>query len=486
MIKNINYILRNHLAWIKNDLFFLVGLNFFAFLIFYIVKPHYLIQVVALTILFIKCTQFIKLYSLVPSIASSGDRFSWKFLQGLPVNKRELLISLSISRLLVSIPVLTWISFFSSLIGDVLIEAKVIDSYNIFLLVINLILFLTLTGISSIHVVINYPRMEYQKKNRNQLIISIRYFLIIIVAAIYFTAGALAFNEYYGVALGTYISKVADWVEALIFSWWLVPILFLTLIFQYRVTMKTWLDEKKSYKPVLPWNPMKEWSIISVLSILMVYPLTQIDYDTPIIYRGNSLVKAVYYKSYKQIEKEVNTNQNINSKNKYGFSPMLAAIHEGNTEMVILLNKLGAKIEGSINGRKKHLSGFDPLMLAVQSKNTEMVQLIISKGFQLNQKNSKTGFYPIHLASALCDSRMLDFLIKSGADVNSLNDKGETPLIVAARNNCFSSAVSLQAAGAAFDIIDKNGKRAASYFLKSQNKEFRYFLEKHSRLPSSK
>ena len=81
---------------------------------------------------------------------------------------------------------------------------------------------------------------------------------------------------------------------------------------------------------------------------------------------------------------------------------------------------------------------------------------------------------------------MLDFLIKNGADVNSLNDKGETPLIVAAKRNCFPSAVSLQAAGASFEIVDKNGKRAASYFLKSKNKEFHYFLEKHSRLPSSK
>lgn len=78
MIKIINFILRNHLAWIKNDLFLLVGLNFLAFIIFYIVKPHYLIQVVALAIMFIKCNQFIKLYSIVPSIASSGDRFSWK------------------------------------------------------------------------------------------------------------------------------------------------------------------------------------------------------------------------------------------------------------------------------------------------------------------------------------------------------------------------------------------------------------------------
>lgn len=486
MIKNINYILKNHLAWIKNDLFFLVGLNILAFLIFYVIKPHYLIQVVALTILLIKCTQFIKLYSLVPSIASSGDRFSWKFLQGLPVNKRELLISLSISRLLVSIPLLTWISFFGSSIGEVLIKSSSIESYNIFLLVINLILFLTLSGVSSIHAVINYPRMEYQKKNQNQLVISIRYFLISLVAFIYIFAGTLALNEYYGISLGAYIGKIVEWGEAIIFSWWLVPLILLALIFQYRFTMKMWLDEKKSYKPVEPWNPIKEWSIISVLSVLMVYPLTQIDYETPIMYRGNNLVKAVYYKSYNQIEKEVSSNQNINSKNQFGFSPMLAAIHEGDTKMVLFLNKLGARIEGATNGRNKYLNGFDPLMLAVQSKNTEMVQYIMSKGFQLNQKNSKTGFYPIHLASSLCDSRMLDFLIKNGADVNSLNNKGESPLIVAAKRNCFPSAVSLQAAGASFEIVDKNGKRAASYFLKSKNKEFHYFLEKHSRLPSSK
>lgn len=486
MIKNINYILRNHLAWIKNDFIFLVTINLIAFLIFYMAKPHYLIQVIVISTLLVKSIRFITLYSLVPSVASTGDRFSWKFLQGLPVNKRELLISLSLSRLLVGVPLLTWIILFGSSVADFFIEAKVIASYNVFKLVINLILVFILAGISSIYFVITYPRMEYQKKNQNQLIVSIRSFLVMSAGFIYFFIGVLALNEFYEIDLLIYISKIINWGEAITFSWWLVPILFLIIFAHYHLTMETWLDERKSYKPIAPLNPIKEWSIISVLTFLIIYPLTQIDYDTPIIYRGNSLVKAVYYKSYTQIEKKISAKQNINSKNKYGFSPMLAAIHEGNTEMVIFLNKLGAKIEGSINGRKKHLSGFDPLMLAVQSKNTEMVQLIISKGFQLNQKNSKTGFYPIHLASALCDSRMLDFLIKSGADVNSLNDKGETPLIVAARNNCFSSAVSLQAAGAAFDIVDKNGKRAASYFFKSQNKEFRYFLEKHSRLPSSK
>ncbi len=81
---------------------------------------------------------------------------------------------------------------------------------------------------------------------------------------------------------------------------------------------------------------------------------------------------------------------------------------------------------------------------------------------------------------------MLDLLIKEGSDVNSLNDKGETPLIVAVKSGCLPAAVTLKEAGATFDIADKKGKKALDHIPNEKYySEFKYFIEKNSRIPSS-
>jgi ankyrin repeat protein len=422
----------------------------------------------------------------MPSVTNSGDRFSWKFMQGLPLNKRELLISLSLSQLILTFPLFSWIACFWRPITKAMVADKMITEPHFFLFAVDYFLIVVLFGTANIGAVIEFPRKEFRSRNKKNIYLQILSgFLFLILVLLYFVVAAYILADY-GIDIFTALERGIEIIFNYLISWKIVPILLLFIALLYSSIIKTWRNEEKSYRS-LKINPYKEYVFIVVSAVLIAIPVLTFDFKTPTMFRGSELIRAVYEKNYNFIEREAGKKENINISNRFGFTPMLTAIHEGDLKMVKLLEKLGASYDGELKIIKNgNHNGFNASMLSVDSHSVEMAEYISSKGFSLVSFNKSAGFTPLHLASHQCKSKMVDYLLKQGADINALNDKGETPLLVAVRSNCITATVALKEAGASFDIKDSKGKSPLDYFSEGRNPEFKYYIEKYSRAPAGK
>ncbi len=109
-----------------------------------------------------------------------------------------------------------------------------------------------------------------------------------------------------------------------------------------------------------------------------------------------------------------------------GFTPLLTAVYQQNSDFVQLL--LDHKAEPSHADRE----GMTPLHWAIrQGFNTagmkEIAELLLAAKADINARD-KNGQTPLHLAASVKSSEMVEFLVAHGADVNAKDNNGKTPL----------------------------------------------------------
>ncbi len=481
MREKIFRVLENNFDWMKKDFTLMVFLIVVSFFLFRVVNLHLTIQTIIIVLLFGKSILFSSTYSILPSMIQGKDQFSWKFLQGLPLNKKELIFSLTCSNFLCRVPFFLLMIFFWPQINRDLFQSTASFS----LLFVDIILAIILMSLLIVRALIEFPRLEFQRKNaNNNLVLFLSRFLVSICVLAYLAIGLdyleriLKFDLVFGIV------KIFKFLEFIAFSWWLVPVLIVTIIWKYFNVLDVWTNEKKSYRSNA-FNPKKEFSLILSSLALLFFAYTNQAWYAPELYQ-RSLMNAVYLNDYKAIEDELKIHPNVNQQNSFGVTAMMVAIKEGNFPMVKFLESKGASYSGKITSKKDPRYGFDALLLAIDSHNSKMLEHVASKNFNLNQYNELAGIYPLHLAVYYCNSKMVDFLLQKGSDVNALDRSGQTPLIVSSKRSCYSSAVILKEAEANFNLVDKKGKNALMKLRKSEyNKEFQYFLEKNTRAPAS-
>src|SRR5690554_1028706 len=126
----------------------------------------------------------------------------------------------------------------------------------------------------------------------------------------------------------------------------------------------------------------------------------------------------------------------INTKNKKGFSPLMAALHNEQEKTARLLIEAGATVND------KNDRGWTPLMFAVKRRIPEMVKLLLEAGAKVNVDYDLGGTPPMvtlsHGRQAI--ARML---IKAGADVNAKDNQRRTPLMFASHKNVQTETVKL-------------------------------------------
>lgn len=472
LIKNI---LLNNLEWVKKDLILLlamiilvkVGVTFYE-------VPEW-IHLALVLFLAVKIILFLS-NAFTPAKVNSTDNFSWKFIQGLPLNRHEILFSVALSTLMMSIPLFVWGICFMPMVNDKLLDGD----FDLLKVAAHAFIVILITGVSSVSNGIQFPRREFQKLNANKVLLRFIRNALLIITAMFYTGLLLAYLEYnFDINMGHAIVKTINFIFDFVKSWWAVLGLFALLIWNYRWTLRLWENEKISYRSNV-WIPKQEYSLMGGSLALLFVAYFNIDFKTPALYYGEAQ-KLVYQKNYQALESRTD----LKAPNKYGVTPMLVAIKEGDLKMVSFLRSRGADFSGKILRKKDRLKGYDAVMLAVKSKNVELLQFLAANNVLLNEFNKDLGRYPIHVASAMCHSEAVDFLLKNGNAVNALNAEGETPIIVAARSNCLSPIVALKEAGGRFDIADKKGKLALDKLPKDYSKELKYFLEKNTRAPAS-
>lgn len=446
------------------------------------------LQAGVVIIMALKTFSFLRSASIMPSISSDFDKYSWKYFQGLPLSKRELIISLMVTNVFVMFPLLVWLmSFFPQVASLFKDENKLVDiqvPVKIFLSALPLMFLISSNALSN---QIQFPRRQYSKiPAKVRFLHTLKIGALMIAVVMYGGFFYDIVTDYLKIELAPYLKEGFKFAWGVIKSWWLSPILFWVAYESYKGTLFVWQNEKKSYSDI-KWIPKRDIPLTAFAFMLIAAPVLMIDWKIPGMYDGSELLSATYYQDVVKIEKLIKRGENINKANVNGFTPLMAAAYQGDDSTYDFLLKMGANTKGNVDlGKNDFRTGMSIIHLAVQGGNTKIIKDLLKKGFSSNEIHKNSGSSPIHLASSRCASEIVDVLIENKVDVSVVNKDKETALHLAARRNCFSVVSSLLENGINHLAKDKDGKTAVEYLNeKKYNKDLVYYIQKKTRAPAS-
>ncbi len=135
----------------------------------------------------------------------------------------------------------------------------------------------------------------------------------------------------------------------------------------------------------------------------------------------------------KRIHKLIDEGQDLSPVDKYGFTPVDLALHNGHVEAAHLLIEAGANLQQPQDPQK-----FSPLTTAVIKGQAEIVRLMLEKGADVNglaPKGEPAHYFPLLMA---CNRHQLEagkVLLEYGADVNQRDPSGYTPMMMLGEND---------------------------------------------------
>lgn len=143
---------------------------------------------------------------------------------------------------------------------------------------------------------------------------------------------------------------------------------------------------------------------------------------------------------------------------------MVLAINRANWETVLLLLKMGARVD---------LRGYEevtPLHRVVASNNLAHIKSVLSLGADIDARDIR-GDTPLIDATQFCDSDVVALLLNRGARVDQANLQGVTPLMWAADAGNASMVRLLLQKGADRSKVDSEGHNALWFARKLGNPE---------------
>ncbi len=155
----------------------------------------------------------------------------------------------------------------------------------------------------------------------------------------------------------------------------------------------------------------------------------------------------------------------INQPDRFGATPFLDAILEGDVELVTRQIEAGADVNHiPVIAEEILLLGdnpyYTPLLTACEARHThkaELVQLLLSAGADPNLTLPASQWSPLMSAAATGSPALVQLLLQAGADPHRRNDDDATPLLLAARVQSVESIRALLKAGADPRIKDAQG-----------------------------
>lgn len=489
-MKNINTFFKQYYDIHKQEYWFIIFLNLILGIAIWFFQPKGLVQAAVIAFMFLKSMSFARSSSIMPSATSDVDRFSWKYFQGLPLSKREILWSLSLTDLFLVSPLIIWLVAFHVPVMGLFLD----DKFESPLMIVKIILFsipaALIMGFKSFSSLILFPRKQYSKNDpRIEFYNAVKNMAIIGVFILYGGLVVHYLNDKLGLEIGKHLGFVFETAYKNFFSFWSVGFLLLLVIYQFRKTILIWQNEKIGYVKI-NWNHKRDFSIIAGCAAAAFYLLNSIDTRTP-SYFMTPLHKAIYEKNITEMNKLINSGADINQVNKFGFAPIHVAAFTGNEVIFKLLEGMGAKTDIIVESKdlknETKYNSHTSLMLSINGKNAQLVKYILSKGADIQAQTRKNGQTPLHLAAMNCRFETLDALLDAGAKPNALNKHGETALHRAVIRGCFSAVASLIEAGVDISVKNKDGKLAMDLLPKNhRHYELAHYLEKKSRAPASK
>lgn len=148
----------------------------------------------------------------------------------------------------------------------------------------------------------------------------------------------------------------------------------------------------------------------------------------------------------------------VNSRNRLGFTPLLAAVECGYTAVVRLL----LRHQPDLSSADKQ--GFTAVHKAVLTGNLEILQLLLDMpDVSLNCSSLEQGLTPLHQAAFHGREDIVRLLVEKGANVNPTSSNGTTPLHMAALKNHAKAVQALLELGAHAEEQDNHDRTALHY-----------------------
>lgn len=154
------------------------------------------------------------------------------------------------------------------------------------------------------------------------------------------------------------------------------------------------------------------------------------------------------------LEKILDRNIDPNIKDQEGFTPLLRASSEGQTEIIGLLVRKGSDLNIGNN------DGVGAIHLACFYEMFDSVNALLELGAKVNSV-SIGGVTPLMVASNVGNGEIISLLLKSGADINRQTKFGLTALMGA--RDVKNVVTILLKAGAKTEITDNDGWTAVSH-----------------------
>lgn len=184
------------------------------------------------------------------------------------------------------------------------------------------------------------------------------------------------------------------------------------------------------------------------LPVLLVLVLTGAcsEPDRPSI----TLFLAVQRGDLDQLERHIHWGTDIDAVLPNGQYPLHVATEKGRIILVKTLLKHGAGIDRLTS------NGESALELAVLSGRIEIAEILLAKGATLDPSQLM-----LRAANAgLTDRDSLRFLLERGADLAQRDENGDTPLLIAIRQDNHRLATHLVNAGADVNVKTRDGESA--------------------------
>lgn len=123
----------------------------------------------------------------------------------------------------------------------------------------------------------------------------------------------------------------------------------------------------------------------------------------------------------------------LETPNSNGYTPLLSAIGENQTEIVEILLQHNARLSGMDN------NGWSPINLAAHRGNVQIVQLLLEHGADIETPIVGSSWTALNLAVGMCHFDLVRCLLERGANIATVDDKGFTPI----NSACCSGSVDI-------------------------------------------
>lgn len=188
--------------------------------------------------------------------------------------------------------------------------------------------------------------------------------------------------------------------------------------------------------------------------------------------------KAVATGDYDSLNQFFSDGGDPDAPQNFGKTLLIIAVESQSPDMIVYLLEAGANI--NLVGE----NGRTALIASTIKGYDNIAKQLVESGADIDRQNNN-GSTALYYAAKYDRGIIADLFIEKGSDIHIINKYGESPIIAAVKRNAQNDSeltdvlVSLEKAGARFDIRDRHIKDAAFETAESGNLELmKYLFEK--------